>query len=135
MSRRGPKLNFSDDSSGDETEFGMENMNTEERKHLFTEGSRKCRPLTRNEKFCLVGGLIAVVVVVLLFVLIGVFSLSRGSSAAEPWKNVRLPESLRPLNYVLNLQVLQLIASYVHACMHAMQTVATRAGWCAGSVI
>lgn len=77
-----------------------------------------CKPqkFTRNERICVVvGGLILLAAVILLIVVILVTQLPGGSgqpgsdgsgqTGSMPWENVRLPDSVTPSHYDVNLNV------------------------------
>ena len=71
-----------------------------------------CKPqkYSRNERICiLVGGLILLAAIILLVVIILVTQLpssgSGGQSGSMPWNSVRLPDSVTPSHYDINLDV------------------------------
>ena len=72
------------------------------------DGKFSFRSLTKNERICLLIGIIALVAVVLIFIIVGVVISARGSSGGgknEPWMEVRLPESITPETYNVSLDV------------------------------
>ena len=104
------------DTTEDDTSL-ISDSDSSTRKYVLTESAPKlslCKPqrLTRNERFCLIGGAIVFVVIALLFIIIAVVAATSSGSSSEsentdqePWKNVRLPRAIIPEVYQISLTV------------------------------
>ena len=96
------------DTTSDDAQLVMSDSDFSSGRTRTKDGKLSFRSLTKNERICLLIGIIALAAVVLIFIIVGVVISAGGSSGGgknQPWMEVRLPESITPETYNVSLDV------------------------------